>query len=170
MSRMGAGFALVLAATGCAADRPTEQRGPAPEARVSVGAVAATELPAGLSATVIVPVTIADGYHVQANPAARPFLVPLELTIAAAADLEVGAPGYPPGRAHRLAGSDEDLATYEGTIRITLPITARGDLAPGERTLEGGLRYQACDERRCYAPATVPIAIPIAVTAPRPGA
>jgi hypothetical protein len=45
----------------------------------------------------------------------------------------------------------EDIVTgYESQIRPLLD-------AKGELTLRGTLRYQACDDRMCYLPATVPL-------------
>lgn len=58
----------------------------------------------------------------------------------------------------------ETVPVYLGRVRITREITfgpenaVRPLVTPaGELTLKGSLRYQACDDRKCYLPETVPL-------------
>ena len=59
----------------------------------------------------------------------------------------------------RHAGIDDDLFVYEKSV--TLDVTIQPTTAvskPGKLSLD--LRYQACDDKRCLAPANRNIAIP----------
>jgi hypothetical protein len=152
-----AGLAWALAAT--AADA----------ALTHVATVAAEEAPtvrAGESATLRVTVTIKPGYHVQANPVLNPALKPLLLTVQAPPSIRAGAPVYPQAKRLRLTGSDEDLVIYDGTFVLELPVSVSKDSRPGDTVFEGALRYQACDDRRCLMPRTLPVQLKLRVRAP----
>ena len=41
------------------------------------------------------------------------------------------------------------------TLALTLPVVA----AAGEHTIDGSLRYQACDNAACYPPKTLPVQV-----------
>ncbi len=110
---------------------------------------------------------IADGFHIQANPASQPYLIPALLELEAADGLEPGPPVYPPGSPYRLQGTDEDLATYDGGLTIAVPVRIRQDAAPGDRSLGGTFRYQACNARQCLAPATIPVELGLRLEPPR---
>jgi hypothetical protein len=71
---------------------------------------------------------------------------------------------YPASRKLRLKAIGETAPVYRGRVRITREITfgPENSVRPlvgstGELTLKGSLRYQACDERKCYLPETVPL-------------
>ena len=128
--------------------------------------VAVDEAPkvhAGESVTLRVTVSITPGYHVQANPVLNPALIPLTLTVPAAPFLDAGKPVYPRARRMRLAGSDEDLVIYDGTFVLEQPVFVGKDSPPGEIALDGALRYQACDDRRCLLPRTLPVRLRVRV-------
>lgn len=133
-----------------------------------IATVAAGEAPtvrAGETVTLSVTVSVKRGYHVQANPVLNPYLIPLLLTVPAVPSTRVGEPAYPPAKRMRLAGSDEDLAIYDGTFVVEQPVSVDKGVAAGEVALDGSLRYQACDDRRCLRPRTVPVALRLRVRA-----
>jgi hypothetical protein len=109
-------------------------------------------------------VTIADGYHVMANPAGNEFFVPLVVSLADSACVTPLAPDYPAPQAFRLEGTEEDLPTYAGTIAVGVRVIVAPDCAPGTHTVAGSLRYQACDRQRCLFPATIPFEVDLSVT------
>ena len=130
---------------------------------VAVRSGPATKMKAGESAEVKIAVEIAFGYHVQANPASEPFLIPLRLEIEQTETLHAGDPVYPPGQPYRLKGTTEDLSTYGGSVDIVVPVEADASAAPGEQVLTGKLHYQACDAHICLAPAVVPVSLPVQI-------
>ena len=83
-------------------------------------------------------VTIRAGWHVNANPASLPYLIPTEV------QGDVRNVRYPEGEEFEFAFSDESLSVLSGTISIG------GEIDRNESTLR--LVYQACDDRRCLAP------------------
>ena len=71
---------------------------------------------------------------------------------------------YPTALKLRLKPIHETALVYQGHVRMTREITfgAENTLKPlvspsGEVVLKGSFRYQACDDRECYVPETVPV-------------
>ena len=61
----------------------------------------------------------------------------------------------------------EKLAVYEGTVRITANMTADKAAKPGKYTLPVTLKYQGCDQQKCFPPTSFAAKATITVT---PGA
>jgi len=140
-----------------------------PPAVVTVTPPEEQGIQAGGRAEARVVVKIKEGFHVQANPASEPFLVPARLEVRDDERLRAGPPRYPTGKPYRLRGSSRDLSTYEGTFVIRLPLAAALGSRPGMPSepmtlvLEGALHYQACDDRVCLKPSSVPVRVPVRI-------
>jgi len=121
----------------------------------------------GDSVSLRIALHVAPGFHVQANPASDEFLIPLELDFHPAEDdsLLTWQITYPQADTLRLEGSEKDLWTYHDSIQLLVRLHIPADAGPGERLLAGGLRYQACDARRCLFPASVPLSLTLSVEA-----
>lgn len=117
----------------------------------------------GARAEARIEVRVKAGYHVQANPVLNPFLIPVTLEMKSAAGVTAGVPVYPPAKRMRLAGSEEDLAVYDGRFVIALPLAATAAQVPGELRLPGTLRYQACDQEHCLRPRRIPLQLKLTV-------
>jgi hypothetical protein len=90
--------------------------------------------------------------------------IPIEWGLAEGPFLKAHAFGYPASKNLRLKAIHETAPVYEGRVRLTREITfgAENALRPlispsGELVLKGSFRYQACDDRKCYTPETVPL-------------
>ena len=149
---------------------------PSPPAVVTVAPPAEVAIVAGGRAEAQVVVTIREGFHIQANPASEPYLIPARLELAGDPRVRVGKSVYPPGRPYRLRGASSDLSTYEGTFVIGVPLEASKPprstagavtTEPTSLVLEGALHYQACDDRVCLRPSSVPVRLPLRIE-PRP--
>jgi hypothetical protein len=71
---------------------------------------------------------------------------------------------FPPAKQLFLEAIKEKVPVYENNFRLTREVVLGSDkdIAPlvdkdGTLTLNGTLRYQACDEEKCFLPETVPI-------------
>jgi hypothetical protein len=98
-------------------------------------------------------VRLLDGYHVQANPASAPFLVPTTIRLAEQPKTDLTRVVYPEAVEKRFGFVKQPLRVYEGafTIRAVL----KGPV--GE--LRGTLRYQACTDTVCLPPREEPFAV-----------
>lgn len=101
--------------------------------------------------------TVAEGFHVQANPASEPQYIATHLKLNSSKGVRPGAPVYPPGRPLRFKGASKELSTYEGDFEISVPLTAPKKAWAADGMIEGTLRYQACDERNCFFPESIPV-------------
>ena len=64
----------------------------------------------------------------------------------------------PPPQMLHLEALDETLPVYSGRFRLVRDISIATDAKVKDAvTIEGTLRYQACDDRMCYVPKTVPL-------------
>jgi DsbC/DsbD-like thiol-disulfide interchange protein len=121
------------------------------------------EVRAGSTAEASVRLAIADGYHVNANPATERFLIPTSLEVKPEAGIAADKIVYPQPLKKKFSFAEVPLAVYEGDARITLTIRAPRDAAPGQHTLAARLRVQPCDDEKCYPPTTVETSIPVIV-------
>lgn len=138
-----------------------------PRAKEVVRAAAdAVELTAGGSAEAAVRLSIAEGFHINANPPALPNLIPTELKIEASeanAGIKAGAPVYPSSISRKFEFSEQPLKVYEGEAIIKLPLRVESSAAKGAHQLQAKLRTQACDNQSCYPPRTIEFSIPMSI-------
>jgi len=130
---------------------------------LSMGAVKKSNLEKGKKIEVEIPIQIGAEYHIQANPASAPRLIPTTIEIEGAEGIEVGKPVYPKGNVYRQQGSVETISVYSGDIKIKIPLSVKPAGKPGEYVLKGKLRYQACNEKICFFPTSLPVEIPLQV-------
>jgi hypothetical protein len=146
------------AATAQAAATPT------PQAQVVTATVEEAKLAAGGSGEATVRLDIAQGYHVQSNPASDKFYVATELRMEPQQEgLTAGKPVYPPGLQRKLGFADKPLSVYEGSIRIKLPLRADAGASKGRRTLRAKVRVQPCNDEACLQPREIDAPIPVTV-------
>lgn len=100
-------------------------------------------------------IDLPKGMHVYA-PGVTGYL-PIDLTIAESASFRVHDAVYPPSKTLTLKAIHETLPVYAGQVRVLRDITIGKSVQPGELTVEGKFRYQACDDRQCFLPETVPL-------------
>jgi uncharacterized protein len=137
---------------------PTVNPTPAQIVRASADAVT---LKAGASGAAQVRLQIADGYHINANPATFSYLKATELAVAANAGLTAGKPAYPPPVMKKFQFAPQPLAVYEHEAMIRLPL--RASATKGAQNLHARVQVQACDEEKCFPPTTVETDIPVTI-------
>ncbi len=136
---------------------------PMPEPVVRVNAPQDVEADAGEQMEARISVSVAKGYHLQANPASEDYLVPTRLELKSSNDVRVGKVAYPKGKPYRLSGADKDLQTYDGSFEIGISFRLSRSARPGRTTLQGRLHYQACDSKTCLSPTSLPVALGITI-------
>jgi uncharacterized protein len=95
---------------------------------------------------------IDDGFHINANPASLPYLIPTSLAFAGVTPLRIA---YPAASRFKPNFTDEPLDVYQGTVVITafLPKGAL-DRTPA---LGASVTVQACTDAICLPPAALPV-------------
>jgi hypothetical protein len=144
-------------------ESPASTSTKAPPADVVRADASNIDIKAGGSSEASVKLTIAGGYHINANPPSFSYLKATELTIEPVEGITTGTPVYPASVSRKFAFSKDPLNVYEGEATIKLPLSAAGNAQKGAHTLKGKLRIQACDEEACYPPRTIETSIPVTI-------
>jgi DsbC/DsbD-like thiol-disulfide interchange protein len=115
----------------------------------------------GQHIALILDVELQAGVHVYA-PGVQPGYIPIEWKLSDSPTWTNTTIEYPEPKRVELLG--ETVPAYDGKIRITREITiapqrqtAEASNGDGEFVIEGSFRYQACDERQCFIPETIPL-------------
>ena len=98
--------------------------------------------------TLSVDLTILPGWHINANPASAPSLIPTEI-IASSDQITIVDIAYPTPDTLVADFANESIAVYSGSMHLSAEIAHPGDLN-GQETFV--LRFQACDASRCLLP------------------
>lgn len=128
--------------------------------------VAADGTPPGADTFAAVRVVLPEGLHVNSNQPRDPSLIPIVLTVDPSAGVSVAEIVYPEATDLVQQGADEPLAVYERDFVIGVRLRVAAGAAPGQVAVAARLRYQACDERVCYLPATVSTGWPLRIVPP----
>lgn len=161
-------LALLLTCAPLAAGRAWSQQPPRPKLLDVASHVSADRVKAGERFTVILDLTPAPGMHVYA-----PTVVdykPIAFAIRPQAGLVVGRVTYPPAEKYFYAPLKQTIDVYQKSFQLTQELTL--DATPAGRaalkgasslTVQGTLSYQACDDKICFPPRTVPMTWTIAI-------
>jgi len=90
--------------------------------------------------------------------------IPISWTFSDSAAWKASETQFPASRTMRLEAIHETVPVFDGTFRLRreLVIADEKSVRPlldpaGNLVIEGSIRYQACDDRQCFLPATVPV-------------
>jgi thiol:disulfide interchange protein DsbD len=134
---------------------------PAAETLVKVAAVPVA-VAAGGTATANIQLTILPTWHVNANPPAESYNIPTRIKLTGTNGLTPGRVHYPPGKQEKFSFEDKPLLVYDGTVQVSVPISAAADAKSA--TLAGEVEYQSCNNEVCLAPVSVPFTVKVDVT------
>jgi thioredoxin:protein disulfide reductase len=112
---------------------------------------------------VAVKMDIDRAWHINAHVPTYDYLIGTELLFEDMTGFELLGIRYPDPVQYRFAFADDELDVYEGVGYIYFRIRASRELEPGNYSLDGTLRVQACDDEVCLAPAGIPVAVPLNV-------
>ena len=110
---------------------------------------------------VVLQLNIAEGWHMNANPASQDNLIPTTVTVDTDTSVEIVDVAYPKGRTAHFEFSDESLNVYEGNLMIPLKLRLKSN--PQKSTsVTLKLTYQPCNETECLLPQTldIPLEVP----------
>lgn len=106
---------------------------------------------------------IAPGYHINDHKPSHEYLIPSELKLDSSPEVAVQGIHYPPGVPVKFEFDDEKLSVYQGTLVVRAALKIASTAQPGDYTLKGKFAYQACNDRACFAPTSVPVELVIKV-------
>jgi hypothetical protein len=130
--------------------------------RVSASASSA-RVRSGQRISLVLDVELPPRMHVYA-PGVSSDYIPIEWSIKESPAIMVRQAAYPAATMLRLEAIQETAPVYQGVFRVVRDVTPARDAvlrplldAAGNLTIEGALKYQACDDKVCYPPETVPV-------------
>lgn len=99
---------------------------------------------------------IQTGLHINSHTPHSPYLIPTTLTLDQPAGIKIARVEYPVGMDYRFQFSPKDpLSVYTGEFGLLVQVHA----PPGHYILHGLLHYQACDNRACNPPKSLPVTL-----------
>jgi thioredoxin:protein disulfide reductase len=151
---------LAVLAVSSASGLAAQTLAPAPSAVQHVVATAgsnAASASAGATAIELwVDVTPKPAIHVYA-PGARDYQI-VSLVMTPQRGLTFGKATYPAGTPMAFPGIAERVPVYQKMFRITQPLTLARTVSAGQTLkIAGAVNYQACDDRVCFPPASLPV-------------
>ncbi len=127
----------------------------APKQHITVATGPSTaSVKAGAKLTLSIDVVPDAGIHVYA-PGAKDYQ-PIAVTLAPRPDVTAGAVVYP--KSEMLAFDGESVPVFQKPFRLTEDVTIAKSTKPGTKlTVVGKVDYQACDDKVCFIPASLPV-------------
>jgi len=111
-------------------------------------------VPAAKPTRVLLHFRVQPGLHVNSHTPHDEFLIPTAFTVPEAKGVRLASVAYPQGKDVTLpADPKTKLNVYTGDFTLDATLVA----TPGEHVVEGKLRFQACDQRQCMPPKTIPV-------------
>lgn len=100
---------------------------------------------------------VEPGFHINSHTPKSEMLIPTRIAIGEGDGIKVQTVDFPVGHPYSFSfDPGTKLDVYTGDVTLTAHVVAQ----PGQRSLVGILRYQACDTAACYPPKTLPMEQP----------
>jgi hypothetical protein len=117
----------------------------------------------GTAASVTLKVSLPAGFHMNSNTPTESYLVPLTLKWTAG-PLEGGVITYPkPEMETYTFTAGKPISVVTGAFEVTTKFQVPAATAAGPAAQTGTLRYQACNDRMCFPPKTIPVNVTVSV-------
>ncbi|MCF7801903.1 MAG: thioredoxin family protein [Candidatus Marinimicrobia bacterium] len=105
---------------------------------------------------------ILENWHIYAPGDEEAFTIPTEVTMQPVEGVTLGEWEFPEPAMLSVAGIDEPAAVYGGRITLFNTVTVTNPDLAGV-TIQGGVSYQACDDRTCLIPVEIPFQISLEI-------
>ena len=127
----------------------------APRQHITLAASASpVSAKAGAKVSLFVDVVPDPGIHVYA-PGAKDYQA-IAMTIVEQPDVTIGKLVYP--KSEMLSFDGESVPVFQKPFRLIEEITITKSAKPGTKlTVSGTVNYQACDDKVCFIPASLPV-------------
>jgi hypothetical protein len=132
---------------------------------VSVAPVDVVSVTPGKTAALKFDCRVNQGFHVNSNKPNSELLIPTEFKFSLPTELMIAGLTYPAGQQLTFPFMpNEPLSVYSGDFEVKANVRASQHLKPGTYRVHAQLKYQACNDRQCFAPKTTPVDFDVKVT------
>jgi len=129
---------------------------------LTVAPVSTVRTHKGATATVTFKLALPPGYHANSHTPSDSYLIPLTLKWTGG-PLQADDVAYPKASMEKYSFSDKPLSVVTGQFEITTKFKVPETAPNGPSSENGTLRYQACNDRMCFAPKNVPVTFTVSV-------
>ncbi len=107
---------------------------------------------------------VEDPYHINSNQPLTEELIPTQLHFSLPAEVGIGRIQYPAGKLVSFPfDPSTKLSVYSGDVVIRALAMAPKSAASGTYTINGEMKYQACDNNACYPPKKLPFSFNVKI-------
>jgi len=125
---------------------------------VTVAPVDVAAVAPGKTATLKIDCRVNQGFHINSNKPNSELLIPTELKFSLPTELMIAGVTYPAGQQITFPFMpNEPLSVYSGDFEVAANVRAARNAHPGTFRVHAQLKYQACNDRQCFAPKTLPV-------------
>jgi len=136
----------------------------APRVYVSFEGASPATITPGKPADVELKFRVKEGFHVNSNQPKSELLIPTTLKLEPPANLAAESITYPPGKDLSFPfDPSEKLNVYSDDFTVKAKLNATKTANPGNVTVHGQLRYQACSDNACFPPKSIPVQFDVQV-------
>ncbi|MGQ0735426.1 MAG: cytochrome c biogenesis protein CcdA [Acidobacteriota bacterium] len=111
----------------------------------------------GTTTRIAVRAVLPENLHVQSDQPRDPSLIPTVLTLDPPAGVSLRALAYPEPFDFNQEGLDQPLLVFGSTFVVGAELSVAASVPAGPLQIPGRLRYQACDDKVCFAPTTASV-------------
>jgi hypothetical protein len=115
----------------------------------------------GATVDVKLTATLNEGFHLNSHTPTEDYLIPL--TLKWEGGLEAVDVVYPKPQMETYSFDPKPLSVLTGQFPLVTKFKAPATASAGPVTLNGKIRYQACNSNSCFAPKTVPVTLNVQV-------
>lgn len=146
--------ALIVLSAAAAAQAPKVEQIPSAPVKVAIGK----------SAKAAITFHVLEGNHVNSHKPLDDLLVPTTLKLRPPTQVMVAKIEYPAGELMEFPFSPEEkLSLYTGDFTVTALVRVAPHTGPGTYRIHGELKYQACNNRQCFPPKSLPVDVDVRV-------
>jgi thiol:disulfide interchange protein DsbD len=112
---------------------------------------------AGGRVRALLEVSVPEGFHLQSNAPRDPSLIATVLTFSTTPGVRAEEVVFPKATDFTLEGQAEPLAVFERRFLVGVQFSVAADTKVGPLEVPARFRYQACNDKLCFAPVTAEV-------------
>lgn len=118
----------------------------------------------GMAGVLTVTLLVKPGFHIYSAAPGSPDFIPTTVKGEKSDGVIWGKAQFPPAKSVTMAAiSPTPVMVYENKAVIKLPYTLAKNVKPGKHVLKVSVECQACNDKVCYPPQTLPVMTEITV-------
>jgi Disulphide bond corrector protein DsbC len=127
-------------------------------ANVTVAPVDLVAVTPGKTSLVKIDCRVRQGFHINSNKPNSELLIPTEFKFSLPTEIMIAGVTYPAGEQLTFPFMpNEPLSVYSGDFQVQANVRASKHVLPGTYRVHAQLKYQACNDRQCFAPKMTPV-------------